>query len=212
MADEMMDVTPRYQNPDAPVTKAATSNSEGLLAYLSTHWIGVSLVLVLVIICIGAAILFCRDDTLTKKKIEKPPDGAQQSAQTQNTQSAQTQNTQSAQTQNTQTTQTQNTQSAQTQNTQTTQTQNTQTTQVSQQQAAQTQAQPAVVQTSKSELDAILKAAQNVDSSTLELMDDGTEELVGRRTLCVCVTASGRKCGNIAVQDNKCQIHLTESS
>ena len=188
MADEMMDVTPRYQNPDAPVTKAATSNSEGLLAYLSTHWIGVSLVLVLVIICIGAAILFCRDDTLTKKKIEKPPDGAQQSAQTQNTQSAQTQNTQSAQTQN------------------------TQTTQVSQQQAAQTQAQPAVVQTSKSELDAILKAAQNVDSSTLELMDDGTEELVGRRTLCVCVTASGRKCGNIAVQDNKCQIHLTESS
>ena len=196
MADEMMDVTPRYQNPDAPVTKAATSNSEGLLAYLSTHWIGVSLVLVLVIICIGAAILFCRDDTLTKKKIEKPPDGAQQSAQTQNTQSAQTQNTQSAQTQNTQTTQTQN----------------TQTTQVSQQQAAQTQAQPAVVQTSKSELDAILKAAQNVDSSTLELMDDGTEELVGRRTLCVCVTASGRKCGNIAVQDNKCQIHLTESS
>ena len=204
MADEMMDVTPRYQNPDAPVTKAATSNSEGLLAYLSTHWIGVSLVLVLVIICIGAAILFCRDDTLTKKKIEKPPDGAQQSAQTQNTQSAQTQNTQSAQTQNTQTTQTQNTQ--------TTQTQNTQTTQVSQQQAAQTQAQPAVVQTSKSELDAILKAAQNVDSSTLELMDDGTEELVGRRTLCVCVTASGRKCGNIAVQDNKCQIHLTESS
>lgn len=88
MADEIIDVSPRYQNPDTKITSTTpvdTPTSEGILAFLSTHWIGVCLILVLIIIGLGAAYFFCKSEPepVAKKKTAETSPQMQTSTQTQ---------------------------------------------------------------------------------------------------------------------------------